>query len=108
MISSGVPGRTDAGDHLARFHLLALLNVERRGVRIVRLGSIAVIDDDQIAVPALLAGELDRPILCGLDRRAPGCRDVETGVVVRRAAGRARAVAELGGDRSLDRHDEAA
>src|SRR5690606_6460298 len=83
-------------DDLALVDLVALLQARREAsqVRVEGLHAIAVLQDDHVAVAALLAGEVDDAVARGADRRAGGSREI--GALVRAHVAEHRVLGAVG------------
>src|SRR5262245_3682903 len=89
-------GAADVGDDVAPLDALPRLHREAVEVPVSRDHAVAVVDDQRVAVPTLLAGRDDDPVRGRLDLRAHGRRDVDARMEVLLAGEGVDAVAERG------------
>ena len=59
VIAGCAPGGTEPSDDVSALHFLARFDAERRQVTVFRFQAEAVIDDDKVAVAALITGLRD-------------------------------------------------
>ncbi|MNS65552.1 hypothetical protein D3C72_987220 [compost metagenome] len=105
--AGGPAGRADGADGLALAHALAGLHVDAAQVGVGRLLVVAVVDDDDVAVAALRAGEIDRAITDRAHRGARGRRVVDAVVLAPAVQNRMHAHREAAGHaRELDRRSQ--
>src|SRR5262245_12567142 len=102
MAARRAPRGADVADHLSAPDLLSLADVEAREMTEARRDPEAVVDDDRLAVVAVVFGGLDRAVGRRPDRRAERSRDVEAGVIIRLTRERVRPPAERRGQVSGD------
>src|SRR5690554_3285641 len=105
MRSGGRPGRADLAERLAFADVVAGPDEVGVQMRVARLGSVRMIQVNDVTVGAVPAGETYRPAACSRDRRARAGDDIDAAVVAV-AADRHVAPAEVGTDAALYRPDE--
>ena len=94
--AGGAAGGAGLGDGLPLIDLVTRADQQAGVVAVVGLLTVAVVDDDQVAVAALVAGKGDGAAVGRLDGGAVGDGDVDAGMVAIGAED--IAVAEAGGD----------
>lgn len=95
VVAGGAARRAHAGDELALVDLLPQGRHQTAVMPVVRLIPVAVVDDDQIAVPAHPAGVRHRAAVGGIDGRAVAVADVDAAVV---GAAQQASIAEPAGE----------
>ena len=78
--AGGAPGGAEAADHVAALDVAPFLHLEAGEVAVARFESEPVVDDDQVAVGALIPGLCDDAGGGGVDRLALIAGDIEPGV----------------------------
>ena len=94
--AGGAAGGAGLGDGLPLIDLVSRADQQAGVVAVVGLLTVAVVDDDQVAVAALVAGKGDGAAVGRLDGGAVGDSNVDAGVVA--VGAEDIAVAEAGGD----------
>ena len=100
MAAGGAPGGTGLGDGLPLIDLVTRRDQQAGIVSVIGLLAVAMVDDDQVAITALVPRKGDGTAVRSLYRGAVGNGDIQSGVVTVRAEN--GAVAKAGCDAPID------